>query len=172
MDCDGVSPHAGASSSSQRKKRVSTEAHHSSAHSAKVERGRVNCQHRQNTLVYYASYCNQLNAKPLELVPRNVSHPSSAPGSDASNDLLRASTPPPPAVVVLVGDSAVVAGSPAESSNARHGGQADYIIICSTLKDGGAETTNDLQEVSIPNSNENFDEDGESLAPKKIKKKL
>ena len=165
MDCDGVSPYAGASSSSKRKKRVSTEAHRSSAHSAKVERGRVNRQLRQNTLVYYALSRNQSNVKRLELVPRNVPHPSSAPGSNASNDPLQASTPPPLAVVAHVGDSVVVAGSPAESSNTRHGGQADCIIISSTSEDGGAETTNNLQEVSVPDSNEDFDEDGESLAP-------
>jgi hypothetical protein len=100
-----------------------------------------------------------------------VPHPSSAPGSDASNDPLRASAPPPPAVVAPVGDYAAVAGSPPESSDTRHGGQADCIIISSTSEDGGAKTTNDLQEVSVPVSGEDFDEDGETLAPKKNQEK-
>jgi hypothetical protein len=85
MEGDGVSPHAEASSSSQRKKKANTDAHRESAHNAKVERGRVKRQHRQNTLVYYASSRNRDNVRPLEIA-RNVPHPHPHSGSDASND--------------------------------------------------------------------------------------
>ena len=165
MDGTGVSPHVGTSSSSQRRKKVCTEAHRASALSAKVERGRVKLQHRQNTLLYYASSCNQSNAKPLELVSNIMPLRSFAPGFDASNELASVFTPH--VVAKAVGDFAVVGGSPASSSDARHAQQTDYIIIGSTSEDGGAETTNDLQEVSVPNFDEDYDEDGESLAPKK-----
>ena len=158
MEGDGVSPQAGASSSSQRKKKANTDAHHKSAHSAKVERGRVKRQHRQNTLAYYASSRNRENAKPLEIA-RNVLHPISKPGSDGSNDLMRPSVVPPPASPMGDSDS----GSPAESFDACHGGVVNCIIISNTSEDGGAETPTDLQEVSVPDTDEDFDEDGESL---------
>jgi hypothetical protein len=90
MDGNGVSPHAGASSSLQRKKRAITNVHRESAQFVKVERGRVKRQHRQNTLVYYASSRNRENVNPLESI-RKVPHPCSAPGSDASNDLMQVS---------------------------------------------------------------------------------
>ena len=98
-------------------------------------------------------------------------HPSSAPGSNASNDPLQASTPTPPAIVAVVGDSAVVARSLGKFSDTRHGGQADCNIISTTSKDEGADTPNDLQEVSVPDSDEVFDKDGRSLAPKKKPRK-
>ena len=118
MDGTGVSPHVGTSSSSQRRKKVCTEAHRASALSAKVERGRVKLQHRQNTLLYYASSCNQSNAKPLELVSNIMPLRSFAPGFDASNELASVFTPH--VVAKAVGDFAVVGGSPASSSDARH----------------------------------------------------
>ena len=165
----------GATSSSQRKKRASTDARLESAQSAKVERGRVKRQHRHNTLVYNASSRNRDNVNPLETAPPA----RSAAGSDASNDLmrasavgdLRASTPPPPAVAPA---EDVVASNPARSSDARHGGLPSIIVISTTSEDGedgGAETPTDLQEVSLPDTDEDFDEDGESLNPKKNAKK-
>ena len=169
MEGDGVSPHAGASSSSKRKKRA-PDAHRESAANAKVERGRVKRQHRQNTLVYYASSRNRENASPLETA-RNVPHPISAIGSDGSNDTVPASAAPPQPAVAPVGNSDAVAASPAESSDARHGGVPSCIIISSSSDDGGAETPTDLQEVSLPDTDEDFDEDGESLNPKKKPKK-
>ena len=176
MDVDGVSPHAGANSGTQRKKKPSTDAHRESALSAKAERGRVKRQHRQNTLVYYASTRNRDNAAPLEIV-RNVGDASSATGSSASNDLLqpsaeptlRASPPPPDAVAAPMGSDAV-ANTTAESSDARHGGLPNCIVISSTSEDGGADTTCDLQEVSNHDSDD-FDEDGDTVNPKKKQKK-
>jgi hypothetical protein len=70
-----------------------------------------------------------------------------------------------------MGDSDFVAASPVESSDARHGGLPNCIIISNTSEDGGADTTCNLQEVSVPNSDEDFDEDGESLNPKKKPRK-
>jgi hypothetical protein len=71
-----------------------------------------------------------------------------------------------------VGNSAAVAGSPTLESDDRHNGNAYCIIISSTSEDGGAETTNNLQEVSVPDSDEDYDEDVESLAPKKKPRKI
>jgi hypothetical protein len=169
MDVDGVS--AGL----PRKKKASTDAHRESAHSAKVERGRVKRQHRQNTLVYYASTRNRDNATPLEIV-RNVPTPISAAGSGASNNQVLPSaestlreSPPPPTAAPMGSDA--VASSPAESSDARHGGVLTCIVISSTSEDGGANATGDLQEVSNPDSYEDVDEDGESVNPKKKPRK-
>ena len=125
-------------------------------------------QHRQNTLVYYASSRNRDNVRPLETA-RNVPHPHPHSGSDASNDMMQASVVPPPAAPMCVSDA--IAASPAESSDARHGGVATCIIISSTSEDGGAETPTDLQEVSVPDTDEDFDEDGESVNPKKKPRK-
>ena len=86
-------------------------------------------------------------------------------GSDVSNESTSAFTPP--IVAKALGDSATIARTPASSSDARHGGHACFIVISSALEDGGAETTNDLQEVSVPDSDENSDECVESVAPKK-----
>jgi hypothetical protein len=163
-DGDGVSPHPGAASaSSQRKKRASTDAHCQSALSAKVERGRVKRVHRQNTLVYYTSSRNRENTMPLETA-RNAPHPISV----YSDDLMRASAASPPAPMEHLD---AVAASLGESSDARHGGPANCIIVSSTSEDGGAETPTDLQEVSVLGSDESFDEDGEGGNPKKKPKK-
>lgn len=62
-------------------------------------------------------------------------------------------------------------GTPTLSSDARHEGPACFIVISSTSEDGGANTTNDLQEVSVPDSDEDYDEYVESLAPKKKQRK-
>ncbi len=158
MDGDGVSPNpVAASSFLQRKKRASTDAQRESALSAKAERGRVKCIHRQNTLVYYASSRNRENTMPLETA-RNAPHPISVD----SDDLVGASAAPPPAPMEHLD---AVAASLGESSNARHGGPANCIIVSSTSEDGGAETPTDLQEVSILGSDESFDEDGEGGNP-------
>jgi hypothetical protein len=120
-----------------------------------VERGRVKRHHRQNTLVYYASSRNRDNAQPLEtarIVPHSISETSAVP---------------PPAAPM--GDSE--GGSPGESSDARNGEVAANCIIISTSEDGGAETPTDLQEVSVPDTSDEFDEDEESVNPKKKQKK-
>jgi hypothetical protein len=161
MEGESVCPQAAVGSSSQRKKKASTDA----AHSAKVERGRVKRHHRQNTLVYYASSRNRDNAQPLETAC--VPHSIAAVGSNGSNDLTRTMAVPPPAAPM--GDSQ--AASPAESSDARNGGVAANFIVISTSEDGGAETPTDLQEVSVPDTSDEFDEDEESVNPKKKQKK-
>ena len=157
MDGIGIPPHAGTSSSSQTRENVCIETRRASALSAELERGRVKLQHRHNTMLYYASSRNQSNAKPLALVCNTMPLPSSALGLDANNEPASAFTPP--VVAKTVGDSAAVAGSPTLSSNARHEGHADCIVMSSTSKDGGAKTANDLEEVSVPNSNEDYDVD-------------
>lgn len=68
-----------------------------------------------------------------------------------------------PMVVKPLGDSTIVARTPVLSSDACNG---SFIIISSTLEDGGVERTKNLQEVSAPNSNE-YDEGVESEPPKK-----
>ena len=73
----------------------------------------------------------------------------------------------PHVIAKPLGDSVAVAGTMASSSDACHGRHACLIVISSTSKDGGAETTNDLQGVSVPNSYDDYDEDVESLTPKK-----
>ena len=73
-----------------------------------------------------------------------------------------------------MGDSADVAGSPASESDALHegyGGHADCIVISNTSEEGGAKTTNNLQEVSVPDSDNDYDEDLDSIAPKKKPRK-
>ena len=165
---------AGTSASSHPRKKVCTKAHRASALSAKVERGRVKHVHRQNTLMYYASSRNQTNAKPLEVGSTTMPLLSSALGSDGSNDSAPPQTAPiVPKLVVKapVGDFAAVARSPASESDARHEGYVECITLSSTSEDGGAETTNNLQEVSVPDSDEGYDEDIESLAPKKKPRK-
>ena len=156
------------------RKKVCTEAHRASALSAKAERGRVKHVHRQNTLMYYALSRNQTNAKPLEVGGTTMLLPSSALGSDGSNNSAPGQTAPivaKPMVEVPVSDSAAVAGSPTSESGTHHKGYADYIIISSTSEDGDAETTNDLQEVNVPDSDEDYDEDIETLVPKKKSRK-
>jgi len=86
-------------------------------------------------------------------------------------DPLRASTPPPPAAAADMGDSDFIAASPAESSDARHGGLPNCIIISNTSEDGGVDTTCNLQEVSVPDTSDEFDEDEETVNPKKKQKK-
>jgi hypothetical protein len=131
-----VSSHAGTNYCSQRRKKVCVKAMRASAYSAKVEKGQVKLQHRHNTLLYYASSRNQSNAKQLELVSNSMPLLSCELGSDASNK--------PTSVFVLhvvakpLGDSAVVAGTPTSSMDARHEGHVGFIIISSTSKDGGA----------------------------------
>ena len=123
--------------------------------------------HRQNTLMYYALSCNHSNVKLLEVGGKTMPFPSSAIGSDGSKEPAPGQTTPvvaKPVVEAHVGDSAVVAGSPTSESDARHEGYVDYIIISSTSEDGGAETTNDLQEASVPDSHEDYDEDVDNLA--------
>jgi hypothetical protein len=100
----------------------------------------------------------------LELCSRSAGSNASAPNQ----------TTPAAAFAGLeapVVDSATDAVSPASESDARHGGRADCIVISSTLEDGGAETTNDLQEVSVPNSDDDYNENIESLPSKKKPKK-
>ena len=52
-----------------------------------------------------------------------------------------------PMVVKPLGDSTIVARTPVLSSDACNG---SFIIISSTLEDGGVERTKNLQEVSAP----------------------
>ena len=132
--------------------------------SAKVERGQVKLQHCYNTLLYYTVSCNPNSGRPLELV-YNMLLPNFAMGFDASNETT--STFTPPLVAKPLGDSATVVGT---SLDACHGGHAGFIVISSTSEDGGAQTTNDLEEVSVPDFDEESNEGVESLAPKKQKK--
>ena len=138
----------------------------------KVERGGVKRQLRQNTLVYYASTRNRDNATPLETV-RNVPKPTSVAGSNASNDLVRASavdplraSPPHQLQLLRLWVQMLLQAVLLSPLDARHGGLATCILISNTSEDGGAETTNDVQE-NVPDSVEDFDEDGESLPSKK-----
>jgi hypothetical protein len=174
MDDPAETPLAGTSASSHPRKKLCTEAKRANALSAKAERGRVKNLHRQNTMLYYASSRNQTFVRPLEV--GGMPLPSSACGSGGSNGSAPGQTAPAaiPGVETPVGDSAAVAGSLASESDARHEGyrrHANCIIISSTSEDGGAETTNDLQEVSVPNSDDTYDEDFDSIAPKKKPKK-
>ena len=181
MDSPSESPPARASASSHPRKKLCTEAKRASALSAKKERGRVKDLHRQNTLMYYASSRNQASAMPLEVAGSTMPIPSFPVGSHGSNGSAPAQTEPgvpAPALDAAVGDStAGAAASPTSEFDARHEGRhrhADCIIISSTSEDGGAETTNDLdelEEVSVSDSDGDFDEDIDSIAPKKKPKK-
>jgi hypothetical protein len=99
-------------------------------------------------LLYDASSHNPNNVRPLELVCNIMPLPNFALGFDASNETTSAFTPL--VVVKPLGNSADVAGAPASSSNACHGGHVGFIVISSTSEDGGAKTTNVFQEVSVP----------------------
>jgi hypothetical protein len=164
---------AGTSASSHPRKKQCTEAKRASALSAKAERGRVKNLHRQNTMLYYASS----RTRPLEV--GGVLFPSSTLGSAGSSSsapgqtaILAVEVPAAiPAVELPLGDSAAVAGSPASESDARHEGcgwRADCIVISST-EDGGAETTNDLEEVSL--SDDDDEENLDTQTPKKKPRK-
>ena len=117
------------------------------------------------TMLYHASSPNKSNAKPLEFVCNNMPYPSSAMDFDASNETT--STFTPPMVTKPLGDSITIVGTPTLSSNARHGGHASFIVISSISEDGGAKTTNHHQEISVPDFDEESDENVENLAPKK-----
>lgn len=56
--------------------------------------------------------------------------------------------------------------------DARHGGHVCFIVISSTSKDGGAETTSDLQEVNAPDYDEKSNEGVQGVAPKKKQRKI
>ena len=95
--------------------------------------------------------------------------PSFTMGFDASNEhtyacMLHVITKP-------MGDSAIVTWTLASSLDARNEGHVGFIAISSTLEDEGAQTTNDLQEVSVPDSDEESDEGVQSVAPKKKQRK-
>ena len=181
MDSPSETPPARASTSSHPRKKLCTEAKRASALSAKKERGRVKDLHRQNTLLYYASSRNQDSAMPLEVAGSTMPIPSFASSSHGSDGSASAHTEhgvPAPAVDAPVGDSAAgAAASPTSESDAHQEGRhrhADCIVISSTSEDGGAETTNDLdelEEVSVPDSDGDFDEDIDSIAPKKKPRK-
>ena len=175
MDGPAKTSLAGTRASSHPRKKVCTEAHRASALSAKAERGRVKHVHRPNTLMYYALSRNQTNAKPLEVGGTTMLLPSSALEYDGSNNSAPGQMAPifaKPMVEAPVGDSAAVAGSTTSESDTHHKGYADCIIISSTSEDGGAETTNNLQEVNVPDFDEDYDEDIETLVPKKKSRKI
>ena len=167
MDSPTETPREETGGPSRPRKKLCTEAHRASALSAKANRGRVKNLHRQNTLTYYASSRNQANARPLEIGSTTLPLSSSALGLDGS--IGSASVGVIPAEEAPVGESA--AGSAVSESDARHEGRVECIVISSTSEDGGEETTNDLQEVSVPDSDDEYDEDIESLATKKKPKK-
>lgn len=86
---------------------------------------------------------------PFDFVCNNMSLPSFAMGFDASNEHRSACTPH--VVANTLSDSAIVARTSELSSDA-----------CN----GGVETTNELQEVSVPDSNEESNEGVQRVAPK------